>query len=153
MVEEHYSWTKVTTSVSNFLFGNPIIDHYGDMVSICVIEKLIYEADDTLHRLSPITATGTNVRSLSSPEDGADLAHVKLRVKSSMLKVKNTGKLPASGARNSLLGGQESDMASWHLTRRSPRLRSTSDCGRIRRNRLACPSTCEFMRLIINFDN
>ncbi|GAA6060031.1 hypothetical protein JCM10212_001028 [Sporobolomyces blumeae] len=32
LVEEHYSWTKVTTSVSNFLFGNPIIDHFGDMV-------------------------------------------------------------------------------------------------------------------------
>ncbi|GAA5952324.1 hypothetical protein JCM21900_003782 [Sporobolomyces salmonicolor] len=32
LVEEHYSWTKVTTSVSNFLLGNPIIDHYGDMV-------------------------------------------------------------------------------------------------------------------------
>lgn len=32
LVVEHYSWTKVTTSVSNFLFGNPIIDHYGDMV-------------------------------------------------------------------------------------------------------------------------
>ncbi|GAA5919977.1 hypothetical protein JCM6882_004144, partial [Rhodosporidiobolus microsporus] len=30
--EEHYSWMKVTTSVSNFLLGNPIIDHYGDMV-------------------------------------------------------------------------------------------------------------------------
>ncbi|GAA5867313.1 hypothetical protein JCM3774_003542 [Rhodotorula dairenensis] len=30
--EEHYSWLKVTTSVSNFLLGNPIIDHYGDMV-------------------------------------------------------------------------------------------------------------------------
>lgn len=34
MVEEHYSWTKVTTSVSNFLLGSPIIDHYGDMVSL-----------------------------------------------------------------------------------------------------------------------
>lgn len=32
LVEEHYSWTKVTTSVSNFLLGNPIIDHYGDMI-------------------------------------------------------------------------------------------------------------------------
>ncbi|SCV69967.1 BQ2448_1361 [Microbotryum intermedium] len=32
LVEEHYSWTKVTTSVSNFLLGNPIIDHFGDMV-------------------------------------------------------------------------------------------------------------------------
>ncbi|KAK4054159.1 hypothetical protein OIV83_001185 [Microbotryomycetes sp. JL201] len=32
MVVEHYSWTKVTTVISNFLFGNPIIDHYGDMV-------------------------------------------------------------------------------------------------------------------------
>ncbi|GAA6055777.1 hypothetical protein JCM3770_004796 [Rhodotorula araucariae] len=30
--DEHYSWVKVTTSVSNFIFGNPIIDHYGDMV-------------------------------------------------------------------------------------------------------------------------
>lgn len=29
---EHFSWNKVTTCVSNFLFGNPIIDHYGDMV-------------------------------------------------------------------------------------------------------------------------
>ncbi|SGY27552.1 BQ5605_C124g13324 [Microbotryum silenes-dioicae] len=32
LVEEHYSWTKVTTSVSNFLLGNPIIDHFGDMI-------------------------------------------------------------------------------------------------------------------------
>ncbi|TNY21033.1 exodeoxyribonuclease V [Rhodotorula diobovata] len=32
MREEHYSWVKVTTSVSNFIFGSPIIDHYGDMV-------------------------------------------------------------------------------------------------------------------------
>ncbi|KAM0748994.1 hypothetical protein T439DRAFT_316102 [Meredithblackwellia eburnea MCA 4105] len=32
MVVEHYSWTKVITSVSNFLLGNPIIDHYGDMI-------------------------------------------------------------------------------------------------------------------------
>ncbi|GJN91163.1 hypothetical protein Rhopal_004181-T1 [Rhodotorula paludigena] len=30
--DEHYSWLKVTTSVSNFLLGNPMIDHYGDMV-------------------------------------------------------------------------------------------------------------------------
>ncbi|GAA5826399.1 hypothetical protein JCM11251_002351 [Rhodosporidiobolus azoricus] len=30
--DEHYSWLKVTTSVSNFLLGNPIIDHYGDMI-------------------------------------------------------------------------------------------------------------------------
>lgn len=34
MVLEHYSWTKVTTSVSNFLFGSPIIDHFGEMVSL-----------------------------------------------------------------------------------------------------------------------
>lgn len=32
MVIEHYSWTKVTTSISNFLFGAPIIDHFGDLV-------------------------------------------------------------------------------------------------------------------------
>ncbi|GAA5924058.1 hypothetical protein JCM3775_005584 [Rhodotorula graminis] len=32
MRDEHYSWVKVTTSVSNFIFGSPIIDHYGDMV-------------------------------------------------------------------------------------------------------------------------
>lgn len=30
-VREHYSWKKVTTSVSNFIMGNPQIDHYGDM--------------------------------------------------------------------------------------------------------------------------
>ncbi|CED83942.1 Oxysterol-binding protein [Phaffia rhodozyma] len=31
MVLEHYSWRKVTTSVSNFIMGSPIIDHFGDM--------------------------------------------------------------------------------------------------------------------------
>ncbi|WVQ73019.1 hypothetical protein IAR50_002582 [Cryptococcus sp. DSM 104548] len=31
-VSEHYSWKKVTTNVSNFIMGNPIIDHYGDLV-------------------------------------------------------------------------------------------------------------------------
>lgn len=32
MVVEHYSWKKVITNVSNFIMGNPIIDHYGDLV-------------------------------------------------------------------------------------------------------------------------
>jgi hypothetical protein len=36
LVTEHYSWTKVTTCVSNFLFGNPIIDHYGDLVRLAL---------------------------------------------------------------------------------------------------------------------
>lgn len=31
-VVEHYSWKKVTTSVSGFILGSPTIDHYGDMV-------------------------------------------------------------------------------------------------------------------------
>lgn len=31
-VVEHYSWKKVITNVSNFIMGNPIIDHYGDLV-------------------------------------------------------------------------------------------------------------------------
>lgn len=31
-VVEHYSWKKVTTNVSNFIMGNPIIDHYGDLI-------------------------------------------------------------------------------------------------------------------------
>nr|ODN99988.1 oxysterol-binding protein [Cryptococcus depauperatus CBS 7855] len=31
-VAEHYSWKKVTTNVSNFIMGSPIIDHYGDLV-------------------------------------------------------------------------------------------------------------------------
>lgn len=30
-VLEHYSWNKVTTSVSGFIVGNPTIDHFGDM--------------------------------------------------------------------------------------------------------------------------
>jgi hypothetical protein len=25
-------WKKVTTNVSNFIMGSPIIDHYGDLV-------------------------------------------------------------------------------------------------------------------------
>ncbi|ORY26692.1 putative Oxysterol-binding protein [Naematelia encephala] len=32
LVAEHYSWKKVTTNVSNFIMGNPIIDHYGDLI-------------------------------------------------------------------------------------------------------------------------
>lgn len=32
MVVEHYTWKKVTTNVSNFIMGSPIIDHYGDLV-------------------------------------------------------------------------------------------------------------------------
>ncbi|KAL4063740.1 Oxysterol-binding protein-domain-containing protein [Scleroderma citrinum] len=31
-VVEHYSWKKVTTSVSGFILGSPTIDHYGDML-------------------------------------------------------------------------------------------------------------------------
>jgi len=31
-VLEHYSWKKVTTNVSNFIMGSPIIDHYGDLI-------------------------------------------------------------------------------------------------------------------------
>ncbi|KAF5391163.1 hypothetical protein D9757_003103 [Collybiopsis confluens] len=31
-VLEHYSWKKVTTSVSGFILGSPTIDHYGDMI-------------------------------------------------------------------------------------------------------------------------
>jgi len=29
---ETYRWKKVTTNVSNFIMGTPIIDHYGDLV-------------------------------------------------------------------------------------------------------------------------
>lgn len=31
MVLEHYTWNKVTTSVSGFIVGSPTIDHFGDM--------------------------------------------------------------------------------------------------------------------------
>ncbi|WRT70348.1 uncharacterized protein IL334_007346 [Kwoniella shivajii] len=31
-VIEHYSWKKVTTNVSNFIMGSPLIDHYGDLI-------------------------------------------------------------------------------------------------------------------------
>ncbi|EPQ29271.1 uncharacterized protein PFL1_03026 [Pseudozyma flocculosa PF-1] len=31
LVVEHYSWNKVTTSVSGFIVGSPTIDHFGDM--------------------------------------------------------------------------------------------------------------------------
>lgn len=33
-VLEHYSWNKVTTSVSGFIVGSPTIDHFGDMVGL-----------------------------------------------------------------------------------------------------------------------
>nr|XP_019044285.1 oxysterol-binding protein [Kwoniella bestiolae CBS 10118]OCF23215.1 oxysterol-binding protein [Kwoniella bestiolae CBS 10118] len=32
LVVEHYSWKKVTTNVSNFIMGSPLIDHYGDLI-------------------------------------------------------------------------------------------------------------------------
>ncbi|KAJ3967976.1 Oxysterol-binding protein-domain-containing protein [Lentinula raphanica] len=32
MITEHYTWKKVTTSVSGFILGSPTIDHYGDML-------------------------------------------------------------------------------------------------------------------------
>ncbi|WVQ67040.1 uncharacterized protein L199_005233 [Kwoniella botswanensis] len=32
LVVEHYSWKKVTTNVSNFIMGTPLIDHYGDLI-------------------------------------------------------------------------------------------------------------------------
>lgn len=31
-VVEHYSWKKVTTSISGFVLGAPSIDHYGEMI-------------------------------------------------------------------------------------------------------------------------
>lgn len=31
-VIEHYSWKKVTTSISGFILGAPSIDHYGEMI-------------------------------------------------------------------------------------------------------------------------
>lgn len=40
-VVEHYSWKKVTTSVSGFILGSPTIDHYGDMtVSVIQAEMM-----------------------------------------------------------------------------------------------------------------
>ncbi|WFD32048.1 hypothetical protein MSPP1_003090 [Malassezia sp. CBS 17886] len=33
-VLEHFSWNKVTTSVSGFIVGAPTIDHYGDMTVV-----------------------------------------------------------------------------------------------------------------------
>lgn len=50
MVIEHYSWTKVTTSVSNFLFGNPIIDHFGEMVSLPHSPVAIDDSDDFVRK-------------------------------------------------------------------------------------------------------
>ena len=32
LVLEHYSWNKVTTSVSGFITGSPTMDHFGEMV-------------------------------------------------------------------------------------------------------------------------
>lgn len=32
LIIEHYSWKKVTTAVTGFITGSPVIDHFGDMV-------------------------------------------------------------------------------------------------------------------------
>lgn len=34
LVEEHYTWNKVTTSVSGFIVGSPTIDHVGDLTVV-----------------------------------------------------------------------------------------------------------------------
>ena len=70
-VLEHYSWKKVTTSVSNFIMGAPQIDHYGDMEvtnhrtgerciltfkprgwragNACELKGTVYDAQDKVH--------------------------------------------------------------------------------------------------------
>jgi len=49
-VLEHYSWKKVTTSVSNFILGTPQIDHFGEMVS-GVVEWKGKEPDASCRKL------------------------------------------------------------------------------------------------------
>ncbi|TIB77885.1 hypothetical protein E3Q23_01066 [Wallemia mellicola] len=34
LIIEHYSWKKVTTAVTGFITGSPVIDHFGDMVVV-----------------------------------------------------------------------------------------------------------------------
>ena len=45
-VVEHYSWKKVTTTISGFILGSPTIDHYGDMT--VSNDHFMFKADLTL---------------------------------------------------------------------------------------------------------
>ena len=54
-VVEHYSWKKVTTSVSGFMLGAPSIDHHGEMIvryRILPDLRLLMSTNPTGHKSS-----------------------------------------------------------------------------------------------------
>jgi Oxysterol-binding protein len=67
-VIEHYSWKKVTTSVSGFILGSPTIDHYGDM-TVRWYPLSVKQGSEDVHRLS-IIEPRILVSSPSNPEAG-----------------------------------------------------------------------------------
>lgn len=146
LVTEHYSWTKVTTSVSNFLFGNPIIDHYGDMVRPFVFfECVIVNPVPTiaLLRLLPTIELAILVHSHLNLEAGAEAGPARLRAKLSTSPAASGGISLASGTHNLSLDEWALALVTSLPTPRFPQtnMRRTSGSGRIQRNLPACPST------------
>lgn len=81
LVPEHYSWKKVTTSVSNFIMGSPTIDHYGDMVGSillvpsCPVPGAFSISLCACNRSSPTIEMERNAYSLSSRAAGERPLH------------------------------------------------------------------------------
>lgn len=158
MVLEHYSWTKVTTSVSNFLFGSPIIDHFGEMVSPpCHSPRLSFDSihqrsrsdvlKNSLDRLLRVTDQEPSVISRSSHEDGGEQVRPKSKERSSTRAETNRGPSPENGRLNSSLVDSASilriSLPTLLFPPRQDRRRrrpSTFDCGRIPRSRWDNPS-------------
>jgi hypothetical protein len=97
-VVEHYSWKKVTTSVSGFLLGSPSIDHYGDMTvraSLSVSRPYLITS-----RRSQIIAQAISASSRSSLVDGVARMHLKSLVRSSTRTGEWHMRLPVDGTVN-----------------------------------------------------
>lgn len=60
-VVEHYSWKKVTTNISGFLFGSPTIDHQGEMIVRYVNLPIFPSADVHESRRSQTIVPRTSV--------------------------------------------------------------------------------------------
>ncbi len=89
-VLEHYTWNKVTTSVSGFIVGSPTIDHFGDM-------------EVTNH------ATGDRCVLTFKPVAGEARTPSRFAAVSTMLKATCNGTLPDDGTRSWLLASAVPD--------------------------------------------
>lgn len=88
---DNIRWKKVTTNVSNFIMGTPIIDHYGDLIvskwnSCCSVLELGLTKQQ-------ITELARRAPSLSSHGDGEEQTPSRSKALYMMPRVKGSGTL------------------------------------------------------------